>query len=354
MRVQFSLAIILLLNIDSSAQSHGFQVYPSARNIESVEITKVVDGQEQRIEYTAFDDRGRIIFKQRKEGGLVWKTEETIYTDSSATTYKCTCENTLKLQQQFKPLGYRPVELGSGRRSAATNQSLVDISKLDKHGNPIATVYYFDDGYIQSSALSTYDANNRILAKDILDYKREPMYYERFRYDERGNVLEKITKFDVDPVEMRKYYTHDEKNRMTEVIAFMGDRLTSHSTFYTVQIDNTTNYYTVYHHKGDTVLISQTTLDSLGREEMIKTFQTDGSISELKTTEYYPSGRISKYTYQQADGTLRREEVFADVDQNPCYQIVHYIPTTVKTNSGRSTVLQPQVYLRKIRYRADD
>jgi hypothetical protein len=353
MRVQILLAIILLLSATGSAQSHGFQIYPATGNVESIEIVKVVDGQEQRTEYTAFDARNRTVVKQRKEGGLTFKTEETVYTDSSATTYKCTCENTLKLQQQFKPLGYRPAELGPGKRSAGSNQSLVDISKLDKQGNAIETVYYFDDGYIQSTAKTTYDDQHRVLTKDIWDYKGDPMYYERFRYDSRGNTIEKISKFEVDPSELRKYYIYDEKNRMTEVKSFMGERMTSHITFFTVHRDSVVNDYTVYHHKADTVLISQTTLDSLGREGVVKTLQMDGSLAELKTIEYYPSGRISKQTFQPMDKLYRREEFFDDTDQNPCYQIIQYIPTLLHKQHEKIAVSQPQVYLRKIRYRSE-
>src|SRR5690606_29550265 len=124
MRVQILLAIALLLSATNSAQTHGFHSYPSTGDIESIEIIKVQDGQEQLIEYTKFDTLNRPVLKQRKEGGLTLKTEETIYSDSVATTYKCTCENTAALRELFKPLGYRPAELGLGRRSAATNQSM--------------------------------------------------------------------------------------------------------------------------------------------------------------------------------------------------------------------------------------
>lgn len=337
-----------------SAQTHGFTIYPVSGNIESIEIVRLVDGTEQLVERTVFDNQNRIIEKQRKGGNSSTSTEQTFYTDSTAITYKCTCENTDELRKSFTPIGYRQADTPNAPSYFAPNQSKVEITKLDERGNPVEVTYYFEDGYIQSTAKMTYDAENHLLTNDLYDHQGMLFYYERMRYDERGNMVEKITKSAGDAVETKKYYSYDAENNFTEIKSMAGDRLSSHVRYFTQPEDTVRSHYIIHLLKGDTLLDKQVVLDKNQKEILSKTFGPNGSLASYSTAEYYDSGRVKKYSHHKADGALIREEFFEDDPINTCYQIIHHTPTSVKTETGRTTVTIPQIYLRKIRYRSQD
>ncbi|MCK9613838.1 MAG: hypothetical protein M0R16_13250 [Bacteroidales bacterium] len=177
------------------------------------------------------------------------------------------------------------------------------LYKFDEKNNCIEEICFFDENEIAEHHYFVFDDKN-LCANEKIVYAESGESHVTFKYDERGNLLE------------RRVMNPEGETEEMEVFEYDGDKLISEKLFGEDNVLEHENKYS-YHENGDVVLYEHITSEE----------------RSSYTTEYFynQKGEREKILIYDAQGRLREKLIYTRDDKGNILEVTEEDVTSVKT-----------------------